>query len=198
MVWYQTTVSLKARSRGFHLVTREIVDAMPDLDQVEAGLLHVFLQHTSASLTINENASPDVRGDMERHFNEMVPEEQPYYEHTIEGPDDMPAHIKAALLDTSLTIPIRNGELVAGHLPQRAPRPRRLPLRRPHRHGNERGVRRGAVGERHGDIRSSCTHDPLGIGGSADWGIGGLGDRRIGGSGHSERMKPSIPYSLRS
>lgn len=114
MVWYQTTVSLKARSRGFHLVTREIVDAMPDLDQVEAGLLHVFLQHTSASLTINENASPDVRGDMERHFNEMVPEEQPYYEHTIEGPDDMPAHIKAALLDTSLTIPIRNGELAFG------------------------------------------------------------------------------------
>ncbi|NBC87192.1 MAG: YjbQ family protein [Bacteroidetes bacterium] len=110
----QSTLTLDARPRGFHLITAEIRRALPDLSDVRAGLLHVFIQHTSASLTINENASPDVRSDMEDHFNEMVPENQPYYDHTIEGSDDMPAHIKASLLDTSLTIPIRHGEMALG------------------------------------------------------------------------------------
>jgi secondary thiamine-phosphate synthase enzyme len=114
MMIRQSTLTLDARPRGFHLITAEIRRALPDLSDVPAGLLHVFIQHTSASLTINENASPDVRSDMEDHFNEMVPENQPYYDHTIEGSDDMPAHIKASLLDTSLTIPIRDGELALG------------------------------------------------------------------------------------
>lgn len=110
----QSTLTLDPHPRGFHLVTDAVRDALPDISDVSAGLLHVFLQHTSASLTINENASPDVRSDMEKHFNEMVPESQPYYDHTIEGSDDMPAHIKASLLDTSLTIPIRDGQLALG------------------------------------------------------------------------------------
>ncbi|HHP7238886.1 secondary thiamine-phosphate synthase enzyme YjbQ [Longibacter sp.] len=110
----QSMLTLDARPRGFHLITSEVRQALPDLSGVRAGLLHVFIQHTSASLTINENASPDVRSDMEDHFDEMVPENQPYYDHTIEGSDDMPAHIKASLLDTSLTIPIRDGELALG------------------------------------------------------------------------------------
>nr|WP_218919356.1 secondary thiamine-phosphate synthase enzyme YjbQ [Longibacter salinarum] len=114
MILRQSTVTLQARERGFHLITAEIRNAMPDISDIEAGLLHVFIQHTSASLTINENASPDVRSDMEKHFNNMVPENQPYYDHTIEGSDDMPAHIKASLLDTSLTIPIRQGDLALG------------------------------------------------------------------------------------
>jgi len=110
----QSTLTLDPHPRGFHLITGEVRDALPDISEVSAGLLHVFIQHTSASLTINENASPDVRSDMEDHFNEMVPENQPYYDHTIEGSDDMPAHIKASLLDTSLTIPIRDGQLALG------------------------------------------------------------------------------------
>lgn len=110
----QSTLTLDPHPRGFHLITDEVRDALPDLSGIDAGLVHVFIQHTSASLTINENASPDVRSDMEDHFNEMVPENQPYYDHTIEGSDDMPAHIKASLLDTSLTIPIRNGQLALG------------------------------------------------------------------------------------
>ena len=110
----QHSVTLSPKSRGFHLVTGEILDEVPELRNVRVGLLHVFLQHTSASLTINENAAPVVRRDMERHFDEMVPEGQPYYEHTVEGPDDMPAHIKASMLETSLAIPIQNGELALG------------------------------------------------------------------------------------
>ena len=110
----QHSVTLSPKSRGFHLVTGEILDEVPELRNVRVGLLHVFLQHTSASLTINENAAPAVRRDMERHFDEMVPEGQPYYEHTVEGPDDMPAHIKASMLETSLAIPIQNGELALG------------------------------------------------------------------------------------
>jgi len=114
MDWMQHSVTLSPKSRGFHLVTGEILDEVPELRNVRVGLLHVFLQHTSASLTINENAAPAVRRDMERHFDEMVPEGQPYYEHTVEGPDDMPAHIKASMLKTSLAIPIQNGELALG------------------------------------------------------------------------------------
>lgn len=114
MQWMQRSVTLEPKPRGFHLVTKEILEQMPEVRDVSVGLLHVFIQHTSASLTINENAAPAVREDMERHFNEMVPENQPYYEHTIEGPDDMPAHIKASMLDTSLSIPVRKGRLAFG------------------------------------------------------------------------------------
>jgi secondary thiamine-phosphate synthase enzyme len=114
MTWYQTDITLDARPRGFHVVTDEVLDQIPEIETISVGILHLFIQHTSASLTINENASPAVRGDMERHFNEMVPENQPYYEHTLEGSDDMPAHIKASLLDTSLSIPIRDGRPAFG------------------------------------------------------------------------------------
>ena len=114
MEWRQETVRLAPKPRGFHLVTEEVLDPGPRLDDIRVGLLHLFLQHTSASLTINENAAPAVRSDMERHFNEMVPENQPYYEHTVEGPDDMPAHIKASMLDTSLSIPIQDGRPAFG------------------------------------------------------------------------------------
>lgn len=110
----QTEITLSGRSRGFHLVTREIVEALPDLGHIEAGLLHVFIKHTSASLTINEDADPTVRHDFERHFNEMVPQNAPYYEHTQEGPDDMPAHLKASILGSSVSIPITNGGLNMG------------------------------------------------------------------------------------
>lgn len=110
----QSTLTLKPYPRGMHLITEEVRDALPDISDLRAGLLQVFIQHTSASLTINENASPDVRSDMEAHMNELVPENQPYYDHTLEGSDDMPAHIKASLLDTSLTIPIRDGQLALG------------------------------------------------------------------------------------
>lgn len=114
MEWIQRSTTLGPKPRGFHLVTDEVLTAVPEIQSVTIGLLHVFIQHTSASLTINESASPDVRGDMERHFDTMVPENEPYYEHTIEGPDDMPAHIKASMLDTSLSIPIQDGTLAFG------------------------------------------------------------------------------------
>ncbi|MFZ4792780.1 MAG: secondary thiamine-phosphate synthase enzyme YjbQ [Blastocatellia bacterium] len=112
--WIQREFSLAARRRGFHIITREILDHLPEIGQFEIGLLHLFIQHTSASLTINENADPDVRGDLERHFNHTVPENAPYYEHTLEGPDDMPAHIKSTILGNSLTIPIGRGSLRLG------------------------------------------------------------------------------------
>ena len=114
MRWYQTEVRLKPRSRGFHLVTNEIVGALPELAEFQVGLAHLFIQHTSASLAINENADPDVRGDMERWFSRAVPENAPYFEHTTEGPDDMPAHIKATVVGTGVTIPIRGGRLALG------------------------------------------------------------------------------------
>lgn len=113
-VFFQKEIKLEERSRGFHLVTGEILEQLPELKKVEVGILHVFIKHTSAGLTINENADPTVREDFESHFNKMVPENQPYYKHTLEGPDDMPAHIKASLLDTSLQIPITNGRLNLG------------------------------------------------------------------------------------
>ena len=101
-------------SRGFHLISDRVLRALPEIRQIKAGLLHVFIQHTSASLTLNENADPTVRHDFESHFNVMVPENAPYYRHNYEGPDDMPAHIKASLLDSSVTIPITNGRLNLG------------------------------------------------------------------------------------
>ena len=113
-MWFQDIVTLPAKRRGYHLMTREVVAALPVLAEIEVGLLHLFIQHTSASLTINENADPDVRGDLERHLNVMVPENAPYYEHTLEGPDDMPAHIKSVLIGPSLTIPIQAGRLALG------------------------------------------------------------------------------------
>jgi secondary thiamine-phosphate synthase enzyme len=114
MHWSQKIITLKPRPRGFHVVTREIIEHLPELREVEIGFLHLFIQHTSASLTINENVSPDVRGDLERHLNEIVPEDAPHYEHTLEGSDDMPAHIKAALLGSGLTIPVGRGKLLLG------------------------------------------------------------------------------------
>ena len=112
-LWKQKQFSLKARPRGFHLVTREIVEQLAELREIQVGLLHVFILHTSASLTINENADPDVRTDMETVFNHVVPEDLDLV-HTIEGPDDMPAHVKASMLGASVSIPIRDGELVLG------------------------------------------------------------------------------------
>jgi secondary thiamine-phosphate synthase enzyme len=114
MSWFQKEVRLAPRSRGFHLVTSEIVDQVPELRSVRIGFAHVFILHTSASLTINENADPTVRADMESHFNALAPEDAPYYAHTDEGPDDMPAHIKTALVGCGLLIPITDGRLNLG------------------------------------------------------------------------------------
>lgn len=113
MAWIQHSVELQPRPRGFHLVTREVLAALPELQGLRVGLLHLFLQHTSASLSINENADPDVPIDLESSFSAIAPEEFPY-EHTCEGPDDMPAHVKSSLLGASLSIPIRNGQLCLG------------------------------------------------------------------------------------
>jgi secondary thiamine-phosphate synthase enzyme len=114
MEWHQVEFRLKARPRGMHLVTQEVLAALPNLKDVQVGILHLFIQHTSASLCLNENADPDVRADMERWLNQAVPEGAPYFVHTAEGPDDMPAHLKAALLGSALTIPIRRGRLALG------------------------------------------------------------------------------------
>ena len=113
-MWLQREISLRPPGRGFHLVTREVTDALPELGDLRVGLLHLFMLHTSASLTLNENASPDVRDDFESCFHEAVPEDAPYWTHTIEGPDDMPAHIKASLLGPALTVPVREGRLALG------------------------------------------------------------------------------------
>jgi secondary thiamine-phosphate synthase enzyme len=113
-VWLSRDLRLAARPRGFHLITGEVVEALPELREIGAGLLHVHIGHTSASLTLNENASPDVRADFESWFSRAVPEEASYWRHTLEGPDDMPAHIKASLLGPSLTLPVRDGSLALG------------------------------------------------------------------------------------
>lgn len=113
MIWQQRSVTLGARARGFHLITREVVDGLPELKTIRVGLLHVFIQHTSASISINENADPDVPRDLERSFNAIAPEDFPYI-HTCEGPDDMPAHVKASLLGSSVTVPIADGRLCLG------------------------------------------------------------------------------------
>ena len=114
MIWAQQDVRLSPVPRGFHLVTREIEQAVPELGDIGVGMANVFIRHTSASLTLNENASADVRRDFESWFNEAVPEDAPYWTHTSEGPDDMPAHIKAALLGPSLTVPVRDGSFHLG------------------------------------------------------------------------------------
>ena len=113
-MWISRDVTLKPRPRGFHLVTDEVLDALPELADAGAGLLHLFIQHTSAALTLNENASPDVRRDFASWFDRAVPEDAPYWTHTQEGPDDMPAHVKAALLGASLSLPVRDGRLALG------------------------------------------------------------------------------------
>ena len=113
-MWVQHEVRLEPRPRGFHLVTREVASALPELGSVTVGLAHVFIRHTSASLTLNENASGDVLRDFESWFSAAVPEDAPFWTHTLEGPDDMPAHIKAALLGSSVTVPVSNGDFALG------------------------------------------------------------------------------------
>ena len=113
-MWFQKEITLKARSRGFHIITHEIESQIPELRKVKVGIANIFIKHTSASLTINENVSSDVLSDMEAHFNKMVPANMPYYQHIFEGADDMPAHIKSSLLGPSLTIPIKDGQLNLG------------------------------------------------------------------------------------
>jgi len=113
-MWAQRQITLDSRPRGFHLVTREVVDALPELASLDVGLLHLLILHTSASLALNENASPDVRRDFGSWSDQAVPERASYWTHTLEGPDDMPAHIKAALFGPSLTLPVSGGRLALG------------------------------------------------------------------------------------
>lgn len=114
MIWAQREITLEPRRRGFHLITEEVVEALPELGRLEVGLLHLLIQHTSASLTLGENASPAVRRDFEAWANQAVPEGAQYWTHTLEGPDDMPAHIKAALFGPALTLPVSAGRLKLG------------------------------------------------------------------------------------
>jgi secondary thiamine-phosphate synthase enzyme len=114
MRWHQAQIRLEPRPRGFHLVTNEVLAALPELARFKVGLAHFFIQHTSASLSVNENADPDVRGDLERWLDRAVPEDAPYYRHTAEGSDDMPAHVKATLVGAAVIIPIREGRLALG------------------------------------------------------------------------------------
>ena len=113
-MWIQKEILLNPRQRGFHLITDEVLKHLPEVQEIEVGTIQVFIKHTSASLTINEDADPTVRGDFESHFNQMVPENAPYYQHTFEGPDDMPAHLKSSILGSSVSIPITDGKLNLG------------------------------------------------------------------------------------
>ncbi|WP_440054283.1 secondary thiamine-phosphate synthase enzyme YjbQ [Pseudoalteromonas sp. T1lg65] len=113
-LWMQKEITLQAKSRGFHLITDEILIHLPEIKDISIGISNLFLQHTSASLTINENADPTVRQDFESYFSRSVAEGEPYYRHTYEGSDDLPAHIKSSLLGCSVSIPIKNGELAMG------------------------------------------------------------------------------------
>lgn len=113
-MWHQTLITLKPRARGFHLVTDELLAGLPELGRCRIGLLHLLLQHTSASLSVNENADPSVRRDFERFFNRLVPQGEGGYEHDYEGPDDLPAHFKSSLLGCQLTMPVRDGALALG------------------------------------------------------------------------------------
>ena len=113
-MWIQKTITLSPKSRGFHIITHDVLENIPELKDLKAGILQLFIKHTSASLTINENADPTVRTDFESHFNILAPENQSYYQHTFEGSDDMPAHLKASLLGSSVSIPITDGRLNLG------------------------------------------------------------------------------------
>jgi secondary thiamine-phosphate synthase enzyme len=113
-MWVQRAVQLEPRPRGFHLVTGEVEEAVPEIGELRVGLVHVFIRHTSASLTLNENASPDVRRDFEEWFSRAVPDGAPYFAHTLEGPDDMPAHVKASLLGPSVSFPVADGRPALG------------------------------------------------------------------------------------
>ena len=113
-MWIQKTITLSPKSRGFHIITNDVLENIPELKDLRTGILHLFIKHTSASLTINENADPTVRTDFESHFNMLAPENQSYYQHTFEGSDDMPAHLKASLLGSSVSIPITDGKLNLG------------------------------------------------------------------------------------
>ncbi len=113
-MWQQTEINLIAKKRGFHLITEEVNKQLTNIRNIQCGILHLFIKHSSASLTINENADPTVRTDMEKHFNVIAPERAPYYQHIYEGDDDMPAHIKSSLLGSSITIPISKGRLNLG------------------------------------------------------------------------------------
>jgi len=113
-MWIQKEISLNPRPRGFHLITNEILQNIQEIGDISIGTMEIFIKHTSASLTINEDADPTVRDDFESHFNQIVPENASYYKHTIEGPDDMPAHLKSSILGSSVTIPITNGTLNLG------------------------------------------------------------------------------------
>jgi secondary thiamine-phosphate synthase enzyme len=114
MIWIQGRITLSPRPRGFHLITRDILDGIEGLDQIRVGILNLLVQHTSASLTLNENASPDVRRDFESWFDDAVSERAGFWTHTLEGPDDMPAHIKASVLGPSLSLPLANGRPALG------------------------------------------------------------------------------------
>lgn len=111
---FQKEIVVQAKSRGFHIITEEVVSHVPEIRDISVGIMHLFVKHTSASLTVNENADPTVREDFEAHINKMVPENAPYYKHTLEGSDDMPAHIKASMMGSSVSIPITNGRLNLG------------------------------------------------------------------------------------
>lgn len=113
MTWYQRRIELPPKARGFHLITRELTDAVPEMSSLKVGLFHAFILHTSASITINENADPDVRIDMETAMNRIAPDDLPFI-HTLEGPDDMPAHVKSSLLGSSVSVPIADGQLAVG------------------------------------------------------------------------------------
>ncbi len=113
-MWIQKEFKLAAKPRGFHLITSEVLTAIPDINQIDCGLFNLFIKHTSASLTINENADATVRTDFESHFNTFVPERAPYYQHDYEGDDDMPAHLKTSILGVSINIPISQGRLNLG------------------------------------------------------------------------------------
>jgi secondary thiamine-phosphate synthase enzyme len=113
-VWIQKTITLSPKSRGFHIITHDVLENIPELKDLKTGILQLFIKHTSASLTINENADPTVLTDFESHFNMLAPENQSYYQHTFEGSDDMPAHLKASLLGSSVSIPITDGRLNLG------------------------------------------------------------------------------------
>ena len=142
-MWIQKQISLRARPRGFHLVTSEITDGVPELASLAVGIATVFMQHTSASLTLNENASPDVRRDFATWFDDAVPDGWPEFAHTLEGPDDMPAHIKSSPLGASLTIPVSRGRLALGTW-------QGIYLCEHRDHGGMRSVMVTAVGEEHG------------------------------------------------